>query len=147
MRKKTDHPLFRLWCNRRQCCNNPSDRQFRQYGSRGIKFDPIWDRDFWAFADWMDENLGPRPSPEYVLDRIDNNDGFHPGNLRWATKQEDSNNRVTNTTITYRRKTMTYADWARHTGINLTTIWSRVVDLGWPINEALGFKQHKKKTK
>ena len=140
--KKTDHPLFRLYCNTRNCCNNPNGRQWQHYGARGIKFCPAWESDFWAFADYMDNNLGPRPK-DHVLDRINNNLGYKPGNLRWATRQEDSNNRRTNHSISYRGRKQTFAEWSRETGIPLTTIWSRITDKGWSISEALGYKQRK----
>lgn len=143
-KEKTRHPLFRLWVNRRQMCNNPNNSQYHQYGARGIHFDPEWDSDFWAFADWMDHHLGPRPTPDHVLDRIDNDSGFYPGNLRWATRQQDSRNRRTNHHLTYRRRTLTYAEWSEITGLPLSTIWSRIVDRGWTAGEALGYKQHKK---
>jgi len=138
MKKKTDHPLFRLWCNRRQSCNNTNNPGWFSYGGRGIKFYPQWDQDFWAFAEWMDENLGPRPgcSSIWVLDRINNDKGFKPGNLRWATRQEDSNNRSTNTTLTYKGRKQTYADWSRELGIPLCTIWSRINDRGMSIHKA-----------
>jgi len=135
MRKKTDHPLFRLWCNRRNNCNNPNNSQYHHYGARGIKFCTSWNHDFWAFADYMDFYLGPRPK-DHVLDRIDNNKGFTPGNLRWATRQEDSNNRRNNHTVTYKGRTQTFAEWSRELGAPLTTLWSRIHDRGMSVHKA-----------
>lgn len=143
-KKKTDHPLFKLWCNTRSVCNNPNSRQWHHYGGRGIKFCRDWDQDFWAFAEYMDTTLGARPGPEYVLDRINNDRGYRPGNLRWATRREDSNNRRTNHCISYQGRKQTFADWSRETGIPLTTIWSRIIDKGWSVSEALGFKNRVK---
>lgn len=143
IQKKTDHPLFKLYCNTRGVCNNPNSRQWNHYGGRGIKFCREWENDFWAFADYMDNHLGPRPLG-HVLDRINNDKGYRPGNLRWATRQEDSNNRRTNHSISYRGRKQTFAEWSRETGIPLTTIWSRIIDKGWSVSEALGFKSRVK---
>jgi hypothetical protein len=144
-RRKTQHPLWSTWHNAKHVCNNPNNRQWSCYGGRGITVCAEWENDFWAFADWMDNNLGPRPgcSSIWVLDRINNNKGYKPGNLRWATRQEDSNNRRTNHYISYKGTKKTFAEWSREVNVPLTTIWSRIIDKGWSISEALGFKQRK----
>lgn len=59
------------------------------YGGRGIEFrfaTPV------AAAVWVLDNLGP-PSGALSLDRIDNNGHYEPGNLRWATKEEQARNK------------------------------------------------------
>lgn len=72
-----------------QRCLNPGATQFRYYGGRGIEFRfPST-----AFmADWLLGNLGPKPA-NTSIDRIDFNGHYEPGNLRWATKTEQSRNR------------------------------------------------------
>lgn len=72
-----------------QRCLNPGATQFRYYGGRGIEFRFLST----AFmADWLLVNLGPRPA-NASIDRIDFNGHYEPGNLRWATKVEQSRNR------------------------------------------------------
>lgn len=71
-------------------CTNERDVAYTNYGGRGIAFL------FSSVEDgvrWIIENLGPRPSDTHSLDRIDNNRHYEPGNLRWATKEEQSRNR------------------------------------------------------
>jgi hypothetical protein len=53
--------------------------------------DSAWRSDFWAFADYIDVELGVRPE-RTSLDRINNDCGYVPGNLRWATPKEQSEN-------------------------------------------------------
>jgi hypothetical protein len=40
----------------------------------------------------VNQTFGPRPSPEHSIDRIENNEGYFPSNLKWSTKSEQSNN-------------------------------------------------------
>lgn len=48
--------------------------------------------DFRLFAQWVADNLGPRPDG-WTLDRIDSEGDYAPGNLRWATKNQQALNR------------------------------------------------------
>lgn len=67
-------------------CTNPNNPCYHDYGGRGIEFR------FTKFQDFLDE-VGPRPSPKHSLDRINNDGHYEKGNLRWATKKHQANNR------------------------------------------------------
>ncbi|MGY1602369.1 hypothetical protein [Geodermatophilus sp. SYSU D00815] len=45
-----------------------------------------------AFFEWVRVNLGPRPRGA-SLDRIDNDRGYLPGNLKWSTAAQQASNR------------------------------------------------------
>ncbi len=83
---------YSIWQMMRRRCNYPSHVSYKYYGGRGIKVFPEWDTQktgFEAFFAYM----GPAPSLEYTLDRWpDNDDGYHPGNVRWATAKEQRAN-------------------------------------------------------
>jgi hypothetical protein len=54
---------------------------------------PPWADNFMTFARELESEIGRRPSLKHSLDRVDNDSGYVPGNLRWATAQEQSGNR------------------------------------------------------
>ena len=70
----------------RRRCTNEKDREWKNYGGRGIEFR------FTSFEQFFAE-LGPRPSPKHSLDRKENNGHYEPGNVRWATAKEQMKNR------------------------------------------------------
>jgi hypothetical protein len=71
-------------------CTNPRHPGYPSYGGRGIGVCARWRDDFMAFF----ADLGPRPSPEHSLDRLDNARGYAPDNCRWATRSQQQRNRT-----------------------------------------------------
>lgn len=84
------HPLYARWANMKDRCENENNRDYRLYGGRGITLHTEWSINFWEYAEYV-RNL-PRPEGRVSLDRIDNNRGYMPGNLRWATPSEQMEN-------------------------------------------------------
>jgi hypothetical protein len=99
-------------------CSNPRAHCYDDYGGRGIEFR------FDSFAHFFAE-LGPRP-PGMTLDRIDNGGHYAPGNVRWASRRQQQNNKRNNRHLTAFGKTMTVAEWSRSAGIRNLTIWVRL---------------------
>lgn len=58
----------------------------------GVLLEPTWISNPWAFYD----EIGPKPGPDYTIDRIDSHKGYIPGNVRWADKHTQSVNQDRN---------------------------------------------------
>lgn len=80
---------YACWSQIKARCLNKNHRAYPHYGGRGITIAPEWENDFEAFL----FHVGPRPSSDHSLDRVDNDRGYEPGNVRWATWKEQQNNR------------------------------------------------------
>jgi hypothetical protein len=84
-------PLYGLWQAIKQRCYNPKNKAYKYYGERGITMALEW-IDFIPFRDYINQALGPKPSPKHTLDRIENSEGYYPGNLKWSTQTEQNHN-------------------------------------------------------
>lgn len=135
--KKTDHPLFRRYHSIKNTCTNPNNANYKYYGGRGIIMYDHWMQDFWNFASDIEAIIGPQPTDDHVLDRIDNDGDWEPGNVQWSTRQYNSNHRTTNHRVQFQGKTMSIADLARLTNMNFSTLWSRIRDYGVAVEDAV----------
>ena len=84
-------PFFGIYSAIKTRCYNQNHPTYKWYGARGIRMHESWRHNYAEFQDWILANLGPRPEG-LTLDRRDNDGHYEPGNLRWATKVEQSNN-------------------------------------------------------
>lgn len=81
-------PEYYSWMAMKNRCNNPKSVDFKWYGARGIKVCLRW-RQFENFL----ADMGRRPDG-MTLDRYPDLDGdYEPANCRWATRQQQSQNR------------------------------------------------------
>lgn len=124
---KARNPIYVAWKSIRRRCNDDAARDFKYYGGRGIQMYAPWVSDPIEFVSYVESVLGPKIDKTYTLDRIDNNGNYEPGNLRWATKITQQNNKRSNRLIAYQGKSLTLQEWSRQTGLASGTIRARFV--------------------
>jgi hypothetical protein len=138
-KRSTPRTRPRIWDIWRQMiarCYLPSHAPYRHYGGRGIRVCVRWH----TYENFV-QDMGHRP-PGRMLDRINNDGNYEPGNCRWATPSESSQNRRTARYLQFRGELRSLTQWSRHLNLNVSSIRKRL-ELGWSVEQALAtpFKQ------
>ena len=111
-------------------CSNPNNAKYPYYGGRGIEFRLT------SINELLD-TIGRRPSKDHSLDRIDVNGHYEVGNIRWATREEQTRNQRSNIEITYKGRTQCVTAWCKELNLNYRTIKSRLYLMHWDVERAL----------
>lgn len=135
--------LHIMWKNIKQRCGNNKSEKYHNYGGRGIYLYPEWAENYSLFRDYMNAVLGPRPEGA-TLDRINNDQGYCPGNLRWAFGSDQNNNKRSNVVITAFDKTQTLSQWADEISIPYSALYYRIQAAKWPVEHALTLPSSKR---
>lgn len=98
---ETKTRLYREWQAMKERCYRKTHQYYNRYGGRGISVCDEWKCDYLAFKKWAIEN---GYSDNLSLDRIDNDGNYCPENCRWATWEEQANNRSNNVVVFYEEK-------------------------------------------
>jgi hypothetical protein len=97
-RGMTGHPLYQTWRGVLDRCENPRNKRYQRYGGRAIAVCDRW-HDVRLFIQDIEQEIGVKPARchecggSYSLDRINNDRGYEPGNVRWATAVEQNSNK------------------------------------------------------
>lgn len=89
---KSRTSLYFIWASIKGRCYNTNHKYYEYYGGRGIVMYDGWVNDFDAFETYITNNVGSRPSSKHSLDRIENDKGYEPNNLRWALPVQQRKN-------------------------------------------------------
>ena len=102
-------------------CYQPTCKDYRRYGARGIKVCSRWRNSFDLFV----KDMGLKPLGKSI-NRKNNDGNYKPGNCRWATPKQQAGNRRSNRWVSFRGRRMIVSDWAREIGIHKTTLLDRL---------------------
>ncbi len=128
---KTGTPTFVSWTTMKQRCYNKNTKAYKHYGGRGIAVCDRWLESFNHFL----LDMGERPKG-LTLERINNGKGYSKENCKWATYEDQNNNRRDNILIDYNGISLTLPQWSKKLGINKSTLYNRLNVYCWPIQKA-----------
>ena len=80
-------PEYSSWQAMKARCLDTGNKDYPRWGGKGITVFDGWVDSFAEFY----AHIGPRPSGTSI-DRIDNCNGYIPGNVRWATSKQQARN-------------------------------------------------------
>lgn len=117
--------IYRIWRNIKSRCLNPSRKDFKYYGARGITLATEWEHDFTAFYNYVStlEHFGDE---KFWLDRIDNDGNYEVGNLRWVDIKTQARNTRQTVYVDYFGTKMVSSDAAELSGISTATLRKRI---------------------
>lgn len=124
---------YRAWVHIKDRCNNPNDKGYKNYGSRGITVCDRWINSYENFL----ADMGRAPTPQHSIERKENNKGYSPDNCKWATKIEQANNVRNNRVIEYQFRVQTLAQWCRELKVDYRLIHNRIYALQWTFDCAV----------
>lgn len=82
------NPHYHVWFQIKDRCFNPNNKNYHNYGGRGITICDEWRYDYHKFI----KDMGYRPTDKHSLDRVDNNGDYCKDNCRWVTQDVQTRN-------------------------------------------------------
>lgn len=117
----------------------PSNKDYKNYGAKGIRVCEEWRNSSEVFIDWALKNGYEK---DLTIDRIDNSKGYTPENCRWVTKAEQNANKTTATFVFYNGEKISIPELSRRTGIKRRLLYNRIIRCGWDADRAIAENVH-----
>lgn len=122
--------IYKIWKKMNERCNNANNKNYDDYGGRGIKICEEWSGEQgaenfvkWAYENGYNENA---EKGECTIDRIDVNGDYEPNNCRWVDMKTQNYNRRNTKKITIYGTDMSIKEISDKYDIPIKTIQSRI---------------------
>lgn len=124
----SDRAEYKVWKDMRARCRDSKNKEFANYGGRGIAVCPAWN-DFATFY----ADMGAC-APGMTIERCDVNGNYEPGNCVWASRETQANNKRSTVRLTIGGETRSLTQWCRQYGIGRRTVQYRLAHGMAPID-------------
>ncbi len=126
----SQHPAYRSWAGMRSRCYSKCNGSYKRYGGRGISVCARWLESFENFWEDMEYSYFDGGT----LDREDNEGNYNIENCRWATPEDQANNKRNNVWLDTAHGKQTMAQACRMYGVAIQTVHNRM-KRGWKMEE------------
>lgn len=123
---------YHVWQAMKARCTNANNKQWHDYGGRGIIVCPEWLVSFEAFFD----SMGECPKG-FCIERINNDGNYEPDNCKWASRLDNNKNKRNTIKIKIKGEELCLKDAAKKMGLNYSTAKLRISRMGWTPIEAV----------
>jgi hypothetical protein len=137
---KSKDKVYHAWSNVVQRCTNPKNKHYANYGGRGITVCKKWQESFVAFL----SDVGEPKTSQDTIDRIDNENGYEPGNVRWVSRKQNQRNRRNTVYVNYNGKKTPLVEACEKLNVCSDLVRSRLV-WGWTFEEAVRVPKYGKR--
>lgn len=127
-------PEYGVWEHIVQRCTNPNNDAYKNYGGRGIQLCTEWRESFAVFF----ADMGKRPGPGWTIERVNNEEGYTPGNCQWILKGKQVRNRRDTRVLTIDGLSRSIWEWSEVYKIPMSTIRTRL-HRGWTDEQAVTY--------
>ncbi len=123
---------YLAWKHMNSRCYNPNNKDYPDYGKRGIEVCPRWKNHPKVFI----QDMGLKPSPELSVERRNVNGNYCPENCYWGTNEQQANNRTNNRIEKYKGREQTLSRWCKELNLNYGLVNARLNQCKWSVEKA-----------
>jgi hypothetical protein len=122
------HPLYNVWSGMKKRCLKIANKDYHNYGGRGVVVCKEWLNGFSSFYNWAIDKW--KPGLQLDKDKLGNGLLYSPETCCFISR--DDNNRLKRNSICveYDGVRKTISEWSKETGISAAVMFSRR-NLGW----------------
>ncbi len=125
--------LHWVWTAMKQRCNNSSNKDYPNYGGRGVAICDAW----YSFENFHEWALSSGYAKGMTIERINVNGHYEPSNCTWIVNEQQADNRQRSRRFEYRGRQYTVRELSNLCQINYLTLRARLVRYGWSVERAL----------
>lgn len=132
---------YLVWVMMKQRCLNDNHPQWEDYGGRGITICKRWLDKKHGYANFLND-VGRAPTNRHTIDRMNNDKGYKPSNVKWSTRQEQALNRRASLSKYTGNLRLNFAKISASLGGRPNLVTHRL-ERGWSIERAISTPAHR----
>ncbi len=134
---KCDKKLRWVWLAMRQRCINPENKDYINYGGRGISICDEWS-DYANFHAWA---MSSGYKDKVTIERVNVNGNYCPSNCTWMVNEKQALNRRNNVKLEYNGEMYSMRELSELSGVNYNTLRNRLNNCKWSVERAMGISE------